>query len=125
MAHTMRIRPFFFAITIALSLEAGRTWAHSELVAINPPPNSVLTTAPKEIRLSFNENVEVRFSRISLKRSDGSELKLAHPVSDATKPRDLAVVLPALTAGRYEVQWQATSADSHRIKGSYRFEFRP
>jgi hypothetical protein len=112
-------------MTIALSLGAGLAWAHSELVATSPPPNSVLTTTPKEIRLSFNEDVEVRFSKISLKKSDGGELKLAHPVRDAKKPRDLAVDLPALSAGRYEVQWQATSADSHRIKGSYSFEFRP
>jgi methionine-rich copper-binding protein CopC len=60
MAHDMRICRFLLAITIAISLGNGLAWAHSELVATNPPRNSVLTMAPKEIRLSFNEDIEVR-----------------------------------------------------------------
>jgi copper resistance protein C len=96
--------------------------AHAVLVRSSPAGGSVMNQAPREIRLSFNEKIEARFSSVTLSRSDGKKVQTSRPSGDSS---DLVVSLPALQPGRYQVRWQATSADSHRIQGSFEFEIRP
>jgi methionine-rich copper-binding protein CopC len=121
----MRKLPYGFAVAIVVALYAGIAAAHAALVSSSPASGSVLTQAPKEIRLSFNEGIEARFSTVTLTRSDGRKVQTGRASSDSQKRSDLVVSLPALQPGKYQVQWQATSADSHRIQGTFGFEVRP
>jgi methionine-rich copper-binding protein CopC len=107
-------------ITLCVSLAA----AHSALARSSPAAGSVLKQAPKEIRLSFNEKVEPRFSSITLTKSDGGKVETGSAAGDARKRTDLVLPVTGLQPGKYRVQWQVTSADTHRINGSFGFEIR-
>jgi methionine-rich copper-binding protein CopC len=110
---------------VALFALLDVAFAHSVLSASSPSANSVLTQAPTEIRLSFNERVEPRFSSITIIGSDGKKVTSGRPAGDPQKPSDLVVALPPLSAGKYTVRWKATSADSHQIQGSFGFQIKP
>src|SRR5438105_2950001 len=111
-------------LLIALTALLDVAFAHSVLTRSSPSANEVLAQAPSELRLSFNERVEARFSSVTVTGSDGKKVALGRPASDPQKPTDLAVALPQLAAGKYTVRWKATSADSHQIQGSFGFQIK-
>jgi copper resistance protein C len=119
------MRQSAYALFIAAAFYSGCAAAHAVLMSSSPAANSVLAEAPREIRLSFSERIERRFSSVSLTRSDGSKVQIARPAADPQKHNDLLVPLPALAPGQYQVEWQTTSADSHRIRGQFGFEIKP
>ena len=121
----MRKPACVLASAIVATLCAGPAAAHAVLVGSSPAGGSLLSEAPREIRLSFNEGIEARFSSVTVTGSDGKKVQTGRPSGAAQKRSDLIVSLPALQPGRYQVQWQATSTDSHRIQGSFAFEIRP
>jgi copper resistance protein C len=121
----MRKRTYALAIAIIATLYGDIAAAHAVLVSSSPADGSVLTAAPREIRLSFNESIEARFSSVTLTRSDGKQVPIGRAAGDPQKRSDLVVSLPALAPGKYLLRWQATSADSHRIQGSLGFEVKP
>ena len=55
-----------------LLLGAGPALAHAELVTMTPAKNSVLTTLPRSVTLTFSEPVEVRFSLFKVYRLEPS-----------------------------------------------------
>lgn len=118
----MRKRIHGLSFAIVATLYANVAAAHAVLVSSSPASGSRLSQAPTEIRLSFNEAIEARFSTVTVTRGDGKKVPTGRGSSNA---RDLVVSLPSLQPGRYQVRWQATSADSHRIQGSFGFEISP
>jgi methionine-rich copper-binding protein CopC len=121
----MRKRLYGLAFTVVATLYANVASAHAVLVSSNPANGSILSQPPKEIRLSFNEAIETRFSSVRLTRSGGKKVQTGGSSSDAQKRSDLVVPLAPLPPGKYQVRWQATSADSHRIQESFGFEITP
>jgi methionine-rich copper-binding protein CopC len=121
----MRNRIYGLSFAIVAALYANVAAAHAVLVSSSSAIGSMLTQPPKEIRLSFNEAIEARFSSVTLTRSDGKKVQTGGSHSDAQKRSDLVVSLPPLQPGKYQVRWQATSADSHRIQGSFGIEISP
>jgi len=118
----MSNRFYSLSFAIVAALYANVAAAHAVLVSSSPADGSKLTQPPKEIRLLFNEAIVARFSSVTLTRSDGKKVQTGGASSNA---RDLVVSLPLLQPGKYQVRWQATSADSHRIQGSFGFEISP
>ena len=121
----MRKLTYGLAFAILAALSADFAAAHAVLVGSSPAAGSVLNQAPREIRLSFNEGIEARFSSVTVTRTDGKKVQTGRASGDPQKRGDLVVSLPALQPGKYQVRWQVTSADSHRIQGSFGFEIRP
>ena len=121
----MRQAAYCITLGIAAALYADVAAAHAVLVSSSLASGSVVTQAPREIRLSFSEGVEARFSSITLTSSEGRKVQIGRPSGDPQKRSDLVVSLPALEPGKYLVRWQATSADSHRVQGSFDFEIKP
>jgi copper resistance protein C len=121
------MRKLTYGLTLAIfsALSTDFVAAHAVLVGSSPAASSVLSQAPREIRLSFNEGIEARFSSVTVTRSDGRRVQTGRASGDPRKRSDLVVSLPALQPGKYQVRWQVTSADSHRVQGSFDFEIRP
>jgi copper resistance protein C len=119
------MRNAFKSALVVLAL-AGTTpaFAHSVLVRSSPSDKAVLTQAPSEIRLTFNERIEPRFSTIELS-VDGSKVKAERPDVEKNNPYDLVLRPPPLKPGRYLVKWRAISADSHKIEGTFGFQVGP
>jgi hypothetical protein len=71
----VRNRIYRLSFAIVAALYANVAAAHAVLVSSSPANGSMLTQPPKEIRLSFNEAIEARFSSVTLTRSDGRRSK--------------------------------------------------
>lgn len=106
---------------IASAGAASLAQAHAKIESSEPTPDSALQTAPKAIRLHFNEALEPAFSKIEL--FDAQQLALALPkvTVDKEDPKTMSATVPALTSGRYSVRWSAMTHDGHKAKGQYSF----
>lgn len=96
--------------------------AHPKLVNSTPPADAVIDSSPKELRLSFNEELVAKFCGAELKNQQGQTVELGSGAADPADKKQLVVPLPTpLAAGVYKVDWHAVAADTHRIHGSYSF----
>lgn len=116
------------ALTIvALSFPlSGRAWAHAFLARAQPRVGSHITKAPRELRLTFTEPVEVVLSSVALTGPDHADIPLGKL---RTAPGDKAVLIvpiaARLTQGAYHVVWHVVSVDTHRTQGDFTFTLEP
>jgi methionine-rich copper-binding protein CopC len=114
------MRTMFLAVLAMLSATASAT-AHAFLERASPPVGSEVAAAPREITLTFTEGIEPLFSTIELRDAQGTTVATGQLHAQQGNNRRLVVELPALSSGRYTVIWHATSVDTHKTEGSYRF----
>jgi copper resistance protein C len=105
----------------ALSLPSVSGLAHAFLNQAVPPVGGTVLTSPKEIRLTFSEGIEPRFSGIEIATSDGQAIATGSAIPDPRDDKQLVLSLPPLVPGRYRVSWHVVSADTHRTEGDYTF----
>jgi copper resistance protein C len=115
---------------VAVALLAGAllmpavAWSHAELVKSVPARRSSTTTAPPRVRLSFNERVEAKFSRVSVWDAKGAQVDLKDVEVDPEDPKQLTVGLPALEPGTYTVRFRVLSVDGHIVESQFPFTVR-
>ncbi len=103
-------------------LVATTAEAHPKLVKSDPAAGAVTATSPKELRLSFNEELVAKFSGAELKDAKGTKIEIGAIAPDAIDKKQLVVALPKpLAQGVYKLDWHAVAADTHRVQGSYSF----
>ncbi|NNJ03012.1 hypothetical protein HHX38_02480 [Streptomyces sp. PKU-MA01144] len=112
-------------ITAALlgTVLTGTADAHAALTGSNPKDGAVLAVAPKDVTLTFSEQVALGNDSIRVldprsRRVDTAELKSLGGTGAVTYGVALESGLPE---GTYTVAWQAVSADSHPIAGAFTF----
>jgi methionine-rich copper-binding protein CopC len=107
---------------IAASLSGRAAYAHPELQSAEPAVGAAITTSPKQIRITFNENVIPQLSGVEVKDLTGKTIPTGKVVTDPANKKLLVVPLKEqLSLGDYKVEWHAVSDDTHRVKGSYSF----
>lgn len=100
-------------------------FAHGALKGASPGGGESLSTAPREIRLSFTEAVELAVSRLGLTGPQGP-VALAPLVVDPDSSTVLIGGIEGpLVAGSYTVNWQVVGADGHPVRGEYSFTIAP
>jgi methionine-rich copper-binding protein CopC len=93
--------------------------AHTKLEKSEPAAGAVLTAAPKQIQLWFNEKLDAAVSKIELTNPAGKvELGPVHRMGDKTL---MAVISGKLASGTYTVAWQTAGDDGHAVKGDFTF----
>jgi len=111
-------------VTLAVLLTAtvGRmAWAHPVLEASDPGQGATVSS-PKEIRLTFTENLIAKFSGLTIKDQSGRPIGTANPSVDPNDKRQLIVPISTpLPPGAYDVDWHAVGADTHRVTGHFSF----
>jgi methionine-rich copper-binding protein CopC len=115
----MRAGVAIVALVVALAQSAVVS-AHARLERSVPASGAVLDGAPARVVLTFNSEVERRFSRFTLRLADGSERKLEGPAG-AGLTRQLAIELGPLGPGEARLEWSVVSRDGHRIAGTLGF----
>ncbi|AWK10056.1 hypothetical protein DDQ41_15430 [Streptomyces spongiicola] len=112
-------------ITVALlgTVHTGTADAHAALTGSNPKDGAVLAVAPKDVTLTFSEQVALGNDSIRVldprsRRVDTAELKDLGGEGAVSYGVGLESGLPD---GTYTVAWQAVSADSHPIAGAFTF----
>ncbi len=110
--------------TISLGL-SGQVLAHAHLTTSVPADKATVATTPTEIDLRFSEELELKFSGVSIVGPGKAVVK----VGDAKlldEGKTLTVpVTHKLDAGRYTVEWHVLSTDGHKTKGSLDFVVKP
>lgn len=114
---------YVLSALFATATMAGYTpaWAHATLKSATPAKDAEVTTAPKEIMLQFNEKLEAAFSNAKVVDSAGKEVTADKATLDAADPSVMKLVVPALKAGTYKVEYVGVGHDGHRRKGDYSF----
>ena len=87
-----------------------------------PAVGSTISSAPREIVLSFTEQLEPKFSGVEVRNADGAVVNSGPAKASGTEMR---VALKPLSAGTYKVICHALSVDTHRTNGSYGFRVGP
>lgn len=99
--------------------------AHQQLLRATPGKGDHLSAAPVQLRLVFNEPVELAVSRMRLTGPLG-DIALAELMLDADSSTVLiARVSGTLVAGTYTVTWQVVGSDGHPVRGEYTFTIAP
>jgi methionine-rich copper-binding protein CopC len=119
--------PSILALTLALGMSSpGGAYAHAMLVKAVPAVGGTVTASPSEIRITYSEGIEPRFSGIELKAADGHAIATGPASVDPSDRATLVVVLKgALQPGSYKVAWHVVSVDTHRTQGTFSFEVKP
>ncbi|MFD9610536.1 copper resistance protein CopC [Streptomyces sp. NPDC059083] len=97
--------------------------AHAALTGSDPKDGAVVATAPKEVNLTFSEQVAMSADAIRVldpagRRADTGEIRDLCSGSVVRYGVELRAGLPD---GTYTVAWQAVSSDSHPVAGAFTF----
>lgn len=111
------------ALVFALLL-TGPGFAHSNIVSAVPADGSA-GPAPAAIEMTFNEEVNLVFSNLTLVGPDGSDVALGALSAIAEGKGMAAPVETTLSPGSYKVVWTLLSPDGHKLEGSYDFAVAP
>ena len=113
----MRLRILLISLLLA-ALSNAAAHAHAFLDHASPLVGSTVASAPREVSLTFTQNLEAAFSSVQVTGPNGARV-------DAGKPQisgnTMHVGLKAAGPGTYHVRWHALSVDTHKTEGSFTF----
>ena len=140
-------------VLIVLVCGSGmRAQAHAFLNASVPAPDSTVNAPLKEVKLSYSEPVEIRFSIFKLYKINAApdaDLRALHAAADALvsanllkrgdeaaradagvtnterSSTDIFVRLKDLQPGPYVLMWRVLSVDTHTTQGEFVFIYSP
>jgi len=92
--------------------------AHAMLDQASPAVGGTVAAAPREVSLTFTQNLEAGFSSVQVTDANGSRVEQGKPQISGNTMR---VGLKSLSAGTYRVRWHALSVDTHKTEGSFTF----
>ncbi|HEY2892434.1 MAG TPA: copper resistance CopC family protein [Dongiaceae bacterium] len=122
----MQIR-LLVAYSAALAIAfAANAFAHAEYKSSVPEKDATVKTAPTEVAIEFDEEVNPKLSLIVVQDAGGQKVDKgdSHLVGDDAK--HLSVDLDALKAGVYKVLWTSVAADDgHKLTGMFSFTVAP
>ncbi len=111
-------------ISVAILLVPANANAHAGVVGTSPSQDQVLNEMPKEISITFSEelltisNQEV--NTLSLTAFDGPPVELSN-VTVAGNTLSASIPSGEYTPGVYEVVYRIVSADGHKVSDSFTF----
>lgn len=114
--------PVFAGVAMAvMGPLAGTASAHATLVSTSPPGDELIDRAPSEVRLEFDEGVEVVDGGVRVFNPSGDRVDRG---STETRDGGRTVLTPIDdpgTQGTFTVSWRVLSEDSHNLSGSFVF----
>ncbi len=122
------MRRFGFRLVLALvAVLSGvaPAFAHAFLVTSDPPVGSTVASAPKFLRLTFTEGLEIAFCRVAVTDGMGMDDTAGKPQPVPGHPEQMMVALNITMPGRVMVSWHAVSVDTHKTQGNFSFTVAP
>jgi copper resistance protein C len=107
------------AATILAVLAGGPALAHNSLVEAVPKKDAVLKKAPAEVRLTFLQKLDARFTTIVV--TDAGKQKVPTGEPEAEGKTGTVTFAGELPNGDYTVAYRVVSSDGHPVQGSYKF----
>jgi methionine-rich copper-binding protein CopC len=113
----MRLRILLISLLLAAFGNAA-AHAHAFLDHASPLVGSTVASAPREVSLTFTQNLETAFSSVQVTDANGARVDQGKAQISGNTMR---VGLKSLAAGTYRVRWHALSVDTHKTEGSFTF----
>lgn len=105
-------------LLLSFGAVAAPATAHDALVASVPADGETLTTAPRELVLTYNNEIATIGAEVQISDPAGTVLT----ETPAVEGTNATVTLPQdLAPGAYSVAWRVTSSDGHPIEGTLAF----
>ncbi|MFE0735661.1 copper resistance CopC/CopD family protein [Streptomyces sp. NPDC058855] len=122
---TALVRLLLVAAALLGTLLAGAApaSAHAALTGSDPKDGAVVATAPKEVNLTFSEQVAMSADSIRVLDPAGRRVDTGEIIDlcSGAVVRYGVALRAGLPDGTYTVAWQTVSADSHPIAGAFTF----
>lgn len=114
---------FIAALSLSLALlsPVRSAEAHPRLVSSTPTANGHVAAAPTEIGVTFNENITVALSKLTMLNASQQPMALDSLRSGTDAKTLVAKTTGTLAPGRYTVKWQAAGSDGHPMRGEFSF----
>lgn len=112
-------------VAIATVAIAGQAFAHAHLESSVPADKAVIKTAPTELDLTFSEELNPKFTGVTVTGPDRKAVKTGEAMLMDDDQMLMVPISDTLPAGIYTVEWHALSADGHKSKGKYSFTVKP
>lgn len=112
------MRNIALALLALLPFSSSLAQAHAFLDHADPRVGSTVPTAPRQLTLTFTQQLEPAFSTAEVRDSSGTRVDQGRAqVSGAV----MHVGVKALPPGTYKVHWHALSVDTHTTEGNFSF----
>lgn len=106
---------------IAAVLGPTDTALHLALQSSQPAEGDTVRTDVEQIRLSFTQRIELRYTAVTLRNAIGDTIAGSlEPFGDANL-EVLFRLSSALASGSYAADWRTAGADGHVVRGTVRF----
>lgn len=96
--------------------------AHAILVKSQPEKDSVISDAPEDILLVFNDGVGQEYLALAVLDETGTRVDRHDAKLDFSDHSHLRASVSKLNPGRYTVRYRVLSADGHVVSGKYFFQ---
>jgi methionine-rich copper-binding protein CopC len=98
---------------------------HLRLVRAEPAADTTVTAVPREIRLFFSQEPEIRATRVMITDAASKEVTVATAQADAKDGKIvIAPITGAVAPGIYTVTWRTMAKDGHAVNGTFHFTLR-
>lgn len=106
-------------VTVAAWSAAPQTAsAHASLVGSDPSYAAVLTEAPTQVQLLFDNPVEPGLVKVRLRDEAGTEIGKGELIGDRTTRAAVEMSLPAHGDGEWVISWVTFAFDGHVVSGT-------
>lgn len=110
------------AVVTAAVLSPAAVWAHAQLDHASPTVGSKVASAPTQVQIWFDQEVNPAGTSIEVFDSAGKEIDLKDSKQDTQDHSLMVVNLPrALASGTYTVKWKALCMQGHKTQGEFKF----
>jgi methionine-rich copper-binding protein CopC len=104
---------------LAALVAANAAQAHAFLDHASPLVGSTVAAAPRELALTFTQNLEAAFSTVTVTGPNGARVDSGKAQVSGNTMR---VGLKAAGPGTYRVRWHVLSVDTHTTQGRFTFQ---
>ncbi len=108
-------------MAFVLGVSATAAFAHSMLIKAEPPRRAVLTKAPTQVRLWFNEKIEGEYASLVVLDAKKQSITDLKPTLAPDDQKSIVLPLPELAPGKYSVKFRVLSVDGHVVESSFDF----
>jgi methionine-rich copper-binding protein CopC len=99
--------------------------AHAILVKSQPEKDAVISDAPEDVLLIFNDGVGEQYLALAVIDETGARVDQHDAKLDFSDHSHLRASVSKLNPGRYTVRYRVLSADGHVVSGKYFFQVEP
>lgn len=112
---------YTLSFIIVFLLMPFTVYGHSNVTSVEPAPNSKLESAPNEVKITFNSEIDDKNYSIKIYDHEQQEVEAPKAIISSNK-KMLQLQLPKLAEGTYMVSYNIISAkDGHPLQDSFTF----